>query len=292
MADTHTELTRRSVLQSAAGASIGFGVTACASSDSGAAPPPYRDAFDLSVPQDNVEAIVKMRGDLSGKPSYMWRHGHIFGVVEGQMAIPMMQYQSAQIGRFFRNTDGSYLFKYRGLFVYQDFDSGEFIDEFQNPFTRETVEVRHFKTSIGEFSYTTLGPKASRVFEGNTGRPHGTPYVLPWVRSGDYVWVTLDERVEYARPSDGVWRRDNALIRYETLWDELMDPERSSASVSTSFHTHVDWFTWLNMQGHSGGLMQGGAGRKFFKLEDLPADLVAFSEARFPGSLTDPITRD
>lgn len=282
------QLNRRSVLTAGALSPLGAGLSACAyGGEERIADGPV--LCDLTRAPDTVEAVVKLQGDLNGAPTIQWRQGHILGLVEGQMAVPMLRYQSAQLGRFIRQDNGDFRFKYRGVFVYQDYETGEFLETYQNPFTGKTVEVTHFRTSIGEFSYTTLGPKPSRKFKGQTGHAYGTPYHLPWVRAGDKVWVTLDERVEYERPSDGAWRRDNAFIRYETDWDALMDPTKTAVPASSSFHTHVDWFTWLDMPGHPGGLMQGGAGRKFFDLSDLPQDLLSFVDEKFPGALSDPI---
>lgn len=249
------------------------------------------NALDLTKPEDNVKAIVKIQGDLSGKTTYSWGHGHIFGVVDGQMATPMLQYQSMRVARYFPRDGASYLFAYRGAIFYQDYETGEYIDEFTNPFTQQTVKVKHWKSSIGRFLYTPQGPKAAANFKRNVGKDYtNRPYLLPWLRGGDRVWVMLDERIEYERPSDGVWRRDNAILRLETPWEELMDPERTSSSASTSFQTDIDWFTWLGMPGHAGSLMQGGLGRKFASLGDLPASFVTFAESRYPGILTDPIS--
>ena len=283
-------LSRRSVLGGSAIAALTLANAGCASTRSRADAPGSRPPIlDLTRPADNVTAIVKVQGDISGKLTGFWGQGHIFGILDSQMAVPMLRYQSARIGRYFRQADGSYVFRYRGMIFYQDYETGEFIDEFQNPITGKTVSVRHYQTSIGQFSYTVLGPKSTRDFVGTTGKPYGQPYVLPWIQGGDRIWVMLDERVEYQRPSDGAWRRDNAVFRYETPSDELMDPALTAASASSSFQTHIDWFTWLDMPGHPGGLMQGGAGRKFFDLDAFPAEFTEFAERRFPGSLTNPI---
>lgn len=280
--------TRRSVLAATAMAPGGFSLASCTSTN---CPRVQRRSpiYDFALPHDNVEAIVKIQGDLTGIPTINWRQGHILGVVEDRMAVPMLRYQSAQLGRFIRQDNGDYLFRYRGVFVYQDYETGEFLESYENPFTGKMVPVRHFRTSIGEYSYTDLGPKPSRNFNGQTGHKYGTPYRLPWVRAGDEIWVTLDERVEYSRPSDGAWRRDNAFIRYATAWSDLMNPDLTSTPASSSFHTHVDWFTWLDMPDHPGGLMQGGSGRKFFGISDLPEDFLNFAESKFPGVLTTPV---
>lgn len=246
--------------------------------------------LDLSKPEDNVYAIVKIQGDVGGKTTYSWGQGNIFGIKDGEMATPLLRYQSARLGRYFKQVDGSYIFKYRGLIFYQDFETGAFIDEFTNPYTDQTVAVKHYKTSIGQFSYTTKGPKAARAFTGNSGKPYGDPYILPWIKASNRIWVMLDERVEYERPSDKEWRRDNAILRYESNWDELNNPDLTAASATSSFQTHIDWFTWLNMKGETGGIMQGGMGQKFKSLDEFPSEFVEFAERKYPGSLTEKIT--
>ncbi len=239
--------------------------------------------LDLTDPADNVYALVKIQGDVSGKFTVSWGQGHIFGIKDAEMARPMLRYQSCRMGVYERQPDGAFRFRYRGLILYQDYASGAYIDRFENPYTGRSVDVRNWRSSIGELTYTKQGVRAARAFNGNTGKPYGEPYVLPWVRAGNIIWTTLDERVEYERPSDLEWRRDNAILRYESRWDELVDPNRTAASASTSFQTHIDWFSWLEMDDKSGGLMQGGAGRKFGSLEELPAEFLSAAETKFPG---------
>ncbi|MGJ8563078.1 MAG: DUF1838 family protein [Alphaproteobacteria bacterium] len=286
--DSKTGLTRRAALQISAVTALGTtALGGCAQTQlSGPGGLPVKRAskgLDLTTPEDNVYAIVKIQGDLSGKVTQWWGQGNVFGIKDGEMATPLLRYQSARIGTYTKQDDGSYLFKYRGMILYQDYETGEFIDEFKNPYTGEKLAINHYKTSLGSYSYTLKGPKSSRDFVGNSGKPYGAPYVLPWIRGGERIWCMLDERVEYERPRDKEWRRDNALLRYEALWDELDDPTVTSVMASSSFQTHIDWFTWLNMKGHSGGIMQGGMGRKFKSIDDFPSDFLEFAERKYPG---------
>lgn len=248
--------------------------------------------LDFSKPADNVYAIIKMQGDVSGKTMYPWGQGHIFGVEDNKMAVPMLRFQSCRVGEHRRRNDGAYTFRYRGMIFYQDFETGAFINTYVNPYTGEECEVRHFRTSIGEYAYTDKGTVSAREFTGETGHSYEDGYLLQWERAGDRVFVTLDERVRYQRPSDGAWRVDNAILRYESSWTELNDPDRTAATTSTSWQTQIQWFEWLNMGDRPGMHMQGGNGHKFMSMDDLPPDFVDFAEAMFPGAITDPITWD
>lgn len=248
--------------------------------------------LDLTKPSDNVYAIVKMQGDVSGKTMYPWGQGHIYGVLDGEMATAMLRFQSCRIGEHRWRNDGAYVFRYRGMIFYQDYDTGEFIDSYRNPYTDQDCEVRHFRTSIGEYAYTETGTESARSFDGEVGKSYDGGYILPWQRAGDRLFVTLDERVLYRRPSDNALRLDNAILRYQANWSEVNNPELTAAETQSSWQTAISWFTWLDMGDRPGMHMQGGNGYKFSSLDDLPDAFTAFAEAKFPGVLTEPISWD
>jgi len=244
--------------------------------------------LDLTKPEDNLHAIVKVQGDISGETTYTFSQGEVYGVLPRKVADPMFKYQSARVGRYLKQLDGSYLFRYRGMIFYQDFDSGEFIEEYTNPYTDKTVKVKH--CSIGAYFLTTLGAKPLKEVEGTFSDSKDKPYILPWQRLGDRIWVSLDERVRYKRPSDGNWRVDNAIFRYQSSWSDLNNPERTSARTSSSWQTSIDWFSWLNMTETPGRHMQGGVGAKLNSIEEYPKAFYDFAETQYPGILSDPIT--
>lgn len=282
-------MNRRTILKTmaATGASALTGSAGHAATSSNAL------ALDLANnPSDNVYAIVKMQGDVSGKTMYPWGQGHIFGVQDGELAAPMFRFQSCRVGEHKRRNDGSYTFRYRGMIFYQDYETGAFIDTYTNPYTGKECDVRHFRTSIGEYTYTDKGTVSANAFTGETGHSYEDGYLLQWERAGDRVFVSLDERVRYRRPSDNALRLDNAILRYESSWTELNNPDVTAAMTSTSWQTAISWFTWLDMEGTPGMHMQGGNGHKLMSIDELPSDFVDFAEAKFPGAVTDPITWD
>jgi hypothetical protein len=244
-----------------------------------------RRPVDFKSPRDNVAAFVKLTGDLSGESTCGWTRGEIFGLVEGEMARPLVRYESARVGRHLRQPDGSYKYIYRGLILYQDFETGEFIDTLVNPYTGRKVGVKHFATSIGEYTISERGVIPAKAFKGESAKVHSGPFILPWTVLGDRIWVTSDERVRYQRPSDGEYRVDNAILRYSGYLSELEDPAITSARCESSWQTQLNWFSWLEMGSIKGMVMQGGAGVKLPSVKQLPATFRRFTEARFPGFL-------
>lgn len=247
--------------------------------------------INLGDPQDNVYAIIKILGDVSGAPTTWWSDGHIFGSQEGEMIRPLMKYQSVKKGRFIKQDNGDYKYLYQGITLYLDYETEDLLDSFTNPYTNERVKVRHYKTSIGEYSYSKEGMKPSAKFKGrvNKDKAPKKPYLLEWNRVGDIISTMLDERVEYQRPSDGVWRRDNAILRYQSYWSELINGDVSAARARLNLQAQTDWFTWLNMNDQPGAIIQGGEGYKFNSLEDVPGRVLALAEQPFPGLLQKPI---
>ncbi len=233
-----------------------------------------------------MHALVKLIGDVSGRTTVGWTQGDIFGLRGSEIARPLMRFESARIGRYTRRADGAWVYNYRGVIAYKALDSDRFIDSLVNPYTNESVAVKHYATSIGSYAYTRVGVEPSAAFKGERGEEMGKPFRLPWTIVGDDVWVTTDERVRYRRPSDGEYRVDNAINRYAGKLSELQDPALTSAPCTSSWQTELNWFSWLGMGAQPGMIMQGGAGRKFAGVAQLPAALVEFVEHKFPGTLT------
>jgi hypothetical protein len=232
-----------------------------------------------------VRAFVKLTGDLSGKSTCGWTRGELFGLLDGEMARPLVRYESARSGRHLLQPDGSYKYVYRGLILYQDYATGEYIDTLLNPYTGKQVEVKHFATSIGEYTISENGIIPSRAFKGESAKVHSGPFILPWTVLENRVWVTSDERVRYQRPSDGEYRVDNAILRYGGYLDELEDPSLTFARCESSWQTQLNWFSWLAMGEKKGMIMQGGAGLKLRSAAELPESFKKFGERIFPGSL-------
>lgn len=248
--------------------------------------------LDLTKPEDNMHAIVKIQGDVSGEMVYAFGQGEIYGVLPDAVGDPMFKYQLARIGRYLKMPNGSYLYKYRGMIFYQDFETGEFIDEYTNPYTNKTVKVKHWHSSAGAYYYTTRGPRPIKELKGTFAGVKDESYILPWQRLGDRVWVSLDERVRYQRPSDGEWRVDNAILRYQSSWTDMNNPELTSARTTSSFQTSIDWFTWLDMKGTPGRHMQGGLGAKLNNIGEYPKAFYDYAEATYPGILSGPVSKE
>lgn len=286
-------LGRREFLVGAGVAGSSLLASSCAVQSASLAPPSaaslaLKAPIDFSSPDANLLGLVRVLGDVSGKPVFGWSHGQVFGVQEGELSKLLFDYVSCQRREFKQLEDGSWAKGYRGLILFTDPKTGKVIDTFVNPFTNEENSIRHFKTAFGAAVYTTTGPRSLRDFESETPHDYEKGYVLPWMVIGDEAWMTYDERVAYRRP-DGAWRVDNAVYRYKTYISDLTNPAITAPRAEMMWSTELNWFTYMNMGDIPGHIMWAGMGRKYFDLSDVPASFVDEAEARYPGFLSEPV---
>jgi Protein of unknown function (DUF1838) len=244
--------------------------------------------LDFSKPENNLLGFVRLIGDTSGKGSYAWGHGRVFGTLENELSTPLFDYQSCRLTAFKPRPDGSWQMGYRGLILFTDLKSGKVIDSFRNPFTDKDNSIVHFKTAFGNSVYTANGAFSLVQFE-NQGPHDEKPFILPWTVVGDDTWVTYDERIAYRRP-DGAWRVDNAVYRYHGLVSELTNPTVTAPQHNMMWSTELNWFTFMDMGARAGHIMWAGMGRKYDRLDAMPPDFIAEAERRYPGFLSQPIS--
>ena len=220
-------------------------------------PRPARRSLDFRDPGDNIVALVKTLGDLSGRATWSISFGRIFGAVADRTKPRDARCDKVEQRRCEIVADGAQETRFRGMIYFTDLETGAFLGEWRNPFTGRTNQVVHWATlGQGGYTYTRSGLVARATFRGAFGSDkRGRPLILPWIINGDDVWLMLDERVKYVRPADGALRTDNAINRYQTSLRELEDPDVSSAVCRTSWHTEQNWMVWMGMDERPGRLM-------------------------------------
>ena len=284
-------ITRRDLLLgvglSATAAGLGMPRLGAAPGDPMAVP----QALDTRNPDHNLIAYMKILSDLSDRPTYRFHSGRILSVIPGQLGEPFMDFVACKQDRVRRLTDGSYQHGYRGVILFTELDTGQVLDTFENPLTGKTSEVRHFHTRWGSGVFTRSGAYSLAAAAETQEAPGlaDTPFQLGWSIVGDDVWVTYDERVAMRDDAGRLYYADSSMYRYHASLKQLPDPDQPSAATIMSWDTETTWWPWMDMGTMPGHLIFGSMGRKYADLEQIPAEVVAASEERFPGQLSRPI---
>lgn len=239
-------------------------------------------------PRETLHALAKVLGAIDGSRAYNWLSGRIFSKQNAvPLAEPILDWEGCTIRRFAFESPDRLRMTYRGIILFKAVD-GPVIDEFASPVSGKPNAVKHFRTAIGTYVFTSTGIEPSARFKGRLG-VNPNPFVLPWAVAGDDVWMTLDERVEYTRPSTTLLVADNAIFRYQSRLSEIQDKHTSAASANISYHSEIGYYDWMGMMGVEGHTIWGAAGKKYAKLSELPSNFVDEVVRRYPTHFSDPL---
>jgi len=85
-------------------------------------------ALDVSKPDEAYKAMLRIVGDLDGKPVFKDWDVTIFAVLPGAKPKPILRMQGYNAGRLITKPDGSYEWVTREVSYYQDLKTGEIIE--------------------------------------------------------------------------------------------------------------------------------------------------------------------
>lgn len=260
------------------------------------------DIFDFSRAEHNLEAYIKIIGDLVGKPVIGMFNGHVFAVRDDRKLEAMFGFQGFGTGRYERQNDGTFHQMWHEIGVYRDLVSGRILQEWKNPLSGETVEVLDVQNDPVNMVLSTTLPDFPSIPDldfafGNYG--HDKEFILPWFlnRSGNTASVSYDvhgvlpNRLDpkiWPRESTGRLARVSEMFQYTVPLNELMDPERSQVSYTGGWQRVAGWLPWMLMDGAPGHLMYRAVTFKLASLDELPADLRKYAEDNYPQFLTAP----
>jgi hypothetical protein len=241
--------------------------------------------LDLDDPETNFNALLKLRGDLSGDDFFFAFPGQAWAMIPQQQNYKCFRTFGFGSGRF-EKVDGDYRILSREVLYYLDPETGEILNEWSNPFLNDRkVEVVHIQNDPvnGVFSLNGRGPLAP-------------PY--PYVSCGDMVafqWNFFIQhpnvltREEYPKYSAG------NIDQHAELWGligskkDILNPDTTSAYCTMSWSRVADWLPFMEMgdapgkmvfHSHSLKLMDGP--------KELPRAILDYTEKHHSEYLTAP----
>jgi hypothetical protein len=267
-----TSLSRRRVLQLAALA--GIAAPTAANSDT-----TLRRTLDLTKPEDNLTAMIKMRGSLLAEDTPHWYFGTIYAVLPDKAPIPLIDYEGSEIDYYERQADGSYRAYGATVSFFKDTRTRKWLKTFDNPITGKTVEVKPNTINVrAHYVYSIYGGKRS-----DDPQPLSTTPViqdmLKWTESGDHVWLNM--RRLY--PPGLLMGEDQTI---QGSLQELHDPNLPKVYTTASPTYIAPWLSWLDMQDHPGHMVWVGPARKLDSIKQYPRELLDLIEKYHPEKLS------
>ena len=239
--------------------------------------------IDIGTPEGAITAFRKVQCSTEdGRPTVYYWVGETYSRVPGEPDRLLIRFQGMNTrqcvtvidpirGRGFRQVSREILF-------YQDPTTGKIIDEWQNPWSGEVVQVLHIANDPVNFRAPIFPLKAD-----------GKPFETDLQVMGDHWWSTTTVPLFYRNPLGGDFQ-DHVGGTYHAVemfnffgrMSDLADPKTHSADVNVAWARISDWLPWMKMRGRAGNLYFNGAGRKLDSYAELPAGMRAAIEARGP----------
>ncbi|WP_350284564.1 DUF1838 family protein [uncultured Croceitalea sp.] len=254
-------------------------------------------AYDLSDPKDKLLIFEKIRGDLSGKLTFSYSEGRVFGIRTDKsdslnvFGKEVFRYSGCGMKIMRLLDNGNVETKSKGWLLYRDPKTGEFLSEMTNPYTGEVVKVPPFRAGIRGGIMTPEGPEINANFTMES-TAIGAPLDLVFTQIGDKMHITRHAFTKWFEKKSQTWRTEMTLDTYDLDMKYLYD--RSYTHIPADYHwtSQTSWLSLLKMTGTPGHMIWTSSGSTFFNKEDLPADFIAATEAKQPDVFSEPLTWD
>lgn len=97
--------------------------------------------LDLSKPEDNLTAFVKVRGSTDEKEEvFFYASGIIYSFIPGERDVPLMGFEMYNVGKM-KKVEGGYHLLTREVGFYKDLKTGQILEKWYNPWIKDTCEV-------------------------------------------------------------------------------------------------------------------------------------------------------
>ena len=256
-----TNLHRRDTFLALAG--IGAGVASLSASNAQA------QATNLDDPDQNLEAYIRMRGDLTGKTVIERVDARTLGIVEHEVPKPLFGSMGIQVGRFRRVPEGfAYLFKYFSMTT--DNLTGLPITQFNNPYTNVVNQIPgRGADNNTEVLLTTQGWRfAGRPL---TDAQRAAPKLpRPWHKVGDDLILT-DSLIS---PPNYEKQPAFQQFTYSAPFRQATDRRRASVHSRFAGTGMEHWRPWMDIKSIEGSLCVHMVGTKVSGREAFPDWLV------------------
>lgn len=287
---------RREMMDSlikAGGVAAGGAALAACAPEAPSEPAARREPIDFSDPVQSMRSFIKLIGDLDPTvetPS--WFAGTLYADVRRDRPLkPLMGVEGFGVLRTERKSDMSYHIFNRELAFYTDLKTGEYLDTWVNPFTKEECDVKpiHNMTVNAHMIVSEkVGTAIEMDFDGNLME---VPLPLKWLNIGDKLFSDFGvhtmfpnelKPAEWPRESSGPVVRIAEIFQRVADLAELENPDVTSADYSGTWTRVGPWLPWMRQGQADGNLVFSTFMTKLKSADELPARFKARIEERLP----------
>jgi hypothetical protein len=250
----------------------------------GPAAPPDPE-LNLDDPETNYMAMLKIRGDLSGKDFIFAFPGEAWGSVPGEGYRRLFKTFGIGAGRIEEVPEGWRIYN-REVLYYLDLETGKVMDQWQNPFLAgRKVDVFHIAND-----------PVNGVFKREGSSVLAPPY--PYIAYGDCIAFRWDfyiyrpshmTRAEYPLYSAGDMDQHAELWGIQGRRSDVLNPDITSGECTLSWSRIAQWLPFMEMGNIPGSMIFHSACIKLRGgVSELPRYMLDYTEKHYPKYLEAP----
>ena len=288
---------RRALMLGSAAAAAGAVASTTLSRPVAAATSALTGDFDPMDKQHNLDAFMKLTGSLDGEDHFGWFKGRIFSVIgDFEVIKPLFDVEGFGASRVEAQPDGSYKKLQREVGYYKDLYSGQIIETWKNPMLDgEEVEIFHINNDPVNVHLKTEVVLGFGADEDETTESFS--FLMPWDVMGGVAMTSFDVNLDWKNKLDPeVWPRASVGPRVRVSenqqWhmnvDELNDLSAPKIHNTGSWNRIANWLPWMLMGQREGHLFYRSHTAGLNGLEDLPKDILDYTEKNFTKYLEAP----
>lgn len=209
--------------------------------------------------KDNVDAYLKLTSNLDMESTHFgWIDGYVMGVAPGGAVKDICGFRGMGCNRLlpYEGPEYGYRRVLREIVFYTDLETGEILEEMENPFTGETVRVVPVANDPFNAVFKDVWPDPPSYGGLNEEKREPRPFILNWQQIGQHTMMEIHVHLYYpnaldpkkwVRESSGPMNRVTETFNYTFSIDDLQNPELTTIP-STGVWTRVTpWLPWMLM---------------------------------------------
>ena len=209
--------------------------------------------------QGSLIDLIKIRCATDGQDVWTLWTGEVYSYVPQERQKKLFKVVGANVARCKQQKDGTWYFTSREVQYYLDPKTGQRLDHWINPWTKEKVPVMHVANELVQGKFRSA-PKLTLYLPFATLR---MPINLLYPNR-----LSKDPELKAYSP-ESMYQAGEFFGLLSPISD-LKDPKKSSAAMSLTWTRVGPWLPWMAMGNRPGFLVYSADGGKVNSFEDLP----------------------
>jgi hypothetical protein len=232
---------------------------------------------------DSVQALRRIECSLQdGQPAVFGWNGYVYSRVPGEPDRQLFAVDGMNIRQCGTVNDpdkgAGFRMVSKEILLYRDPTTGEVLEQWENPWTGESVRVLHVANDPVN--------RPSVFATDHNDQPFSQPFVV----NGNHWWLTLTIPLLYNDPLGGQYQQYvggkyhvTEMFNFMGDTDDLAKDAGDTVNVRIGWVRISGWLPWMKMGDRTGDLYFHTAGHKLESYEQLPDVLKNQIATNYPG---------